>query len=392
MRVINFQLDSADPLFIYSHLDQLPFLASKIQSGTSGVLFCHGSSAISWTSFWTGRPPYAHGILGFWNDVQDSRIAQVARLYTDSPGQFLHRSSKPVQRALKRILLMGRTLLVPAIRLYLRSLERSAKARRRPNNRTDVRCPMGYEIMERAKLRVGLVNSIYTYPTWEINGYVVCDWTMPVEASNYYHPAELGAYLEEIGYLQTLDTFKQYWGWLEGSMSDDVDAIYFWATELFEKVKQITIHLLKTRPGDFHTTMFRYLDTMQHVFIDDPERMLAAYKLVDSGLAEIAESTGLDQDDVCWLLNSDHGMTQFWNDRTIKGGHDLAGFYCFAKPGLFRLNHRYTLHIEDLMPVILHLYGIESIEIPFSQSLGEYLFVQEDMSAVQERLRALGYL
>lgn len=52
MRVVNFQLNGASPLFIYANLDKLSFLVEKVLHGTSGILFCHGSSSISWTSFW----------------------------------------------------------------------------------------------------------------------------------------------------------------------------------------------------------------------------------------------------------------------------------------------------------------------------------------------------
>jgi hypothetical protein len=251
---------------------------------------------------------------------------------------------------------------------------------------------MGYEVIEKAGLRVGLVNCLYTYPVWQINGYVICDWTMPVGTSHYYHPAGLGTFLKGIDYIQTLDALKRHWGWLEGSMSCDEDAIAYWAAKCFEKAKQATVHLLRSNPCDFHATMFRYLDTMQHVFIDDPGRLLEAYRLVDSGLAEIAEAADLNREDVCWLINSDHGMTQYWSDQTVKGGHDLSGFYCLSRPGLVRPDHRYTLSIEHLMPIILRLLGIVPRGTPLNPSLERALFAEDDDAAVQDRLRALGYL
>jgi predicted AlkP superfamily phosphohydrolase/phosphomutase len=121
-------------------------------------------------------------------------------------------------------------------------------------------------------------------------------------------------------------------------------------------------------------------------------QLLAAYKLVDESLAEIAQKADLDSPEICWLINSDHGAYLRWPDQLIKGGHDPSGFYCFTCEGLFRVNVTRTLKIEDLMPIILHLYGID----PFAELKGVLvdgiLLESLDDPAIMDRLVALGYL
>ena len=169
MKVVNFQIDAADPFFIYTHLDSLPFLRRKILNGTSGALITYGGSSMSWTSFWTAQPPDVHGINGFFRKVSyRGRIHAALDSFLKEPSRFLERGSSPIKRAIKKTIFVLRHPLTPLVRLAMKTkaMERGQREKRARNNRTDIRCPTGYQIMERAGLKVGLINSLYTYLTF----------------------------------------------------------------------------------------------------------------------------------------------------------------------------------------------------------------------------------
>lgn len=385
------QLDGADPAFLYSHLNDLPFMRQKIRTGVSGILNSYWSSSIAWTSFWTGQPPSAHGIHGFWS---------VPRAY--KLNRFLTAAMKGDQDAFDSNSRTWRNLARLAYRFPMPLKPVAAIAgvlsKRTPrtiNNRTNVKCPLAHQIMQEHGLKVGLVNCIYTYPPWDTDAYLIADWTMPVGAADYYYPDDIGSYLQSIRYLRTIDESKQYYGYLQGQMSDDVSLIYDHALQELGVTKQATVHLMDNYDWDFHATLFRFLDIAQHVYVDDEARLLRAYRRMDNVLAEVADTVGLNNDDTYWLINSDHGAVLTFPGSPIRGGHDPSGFYCLTGCDAHYQGQTKTLRIEDLMPTVLYLYGI-TMKRGAGKSARE-LFrgpqsTDEPDTGVAERLKALGYL
>ncbi|MGB8644395.1 MAG: alkaline phosphatase family protein, partial [Anaerolineae bacterium] len=318
MKILNLQIDAADPLFIYAHLDQLPYFKRKIAQGTSGIVWTYPGSAQAWTSFWTSEPPWIHGITDFWTTNGGSpRLHRILNDFIDAPARFLHHSQSPTKLAIKRAGLRLRTPLLP----FARALRNAVQGQRRLHSRADIKLPTAYQRMTQHGLKVGLVGCVFTYPAWAQPGFVVSDWTMPQAAQDWYYPQTLCDWPELQAYKAALDRQRGEWAFLEGHVGEDPEKIYQDELAVLESVQALGVRLLGSAEWDFGALYFRWLDTVQHVFMGNEARLLEVYQIMDRTLAAVEAALaagGLT--DVCYLINSDHGQYYAWHDAVIRGG------------------------------------------------------------------------
>ena len=163
-----------------------------------------------------------------------------------------------------------------------------------------------------AGYRVGVLNMPMSYPVEQVNGYMVSGWMTPYSATDYIHPIELAAELEqEIGdyRIYPTETFT------EGRRDSFLNATY----NLLDMRTRTALYLAQTQPWDVYTTVFFDTDRVLHQlwhYLDpdhswrndrkDQEWIVREYfQKVDESIGRLLEHA--DEETLVIIL-SDHGM------------------------------------------------------------------------------------
>ena len=163
-----------------------------------------------------------------------------------------------------------------------------------------------------AGYRVGVLNLPMSYPVEQVSGFMVSGWMTPYAATDYLHPIELAAELQqEIGdyRIYPTETFA------ENRQDSFLDATY----RLLDMRTRTAVYLARTQPWDVFTSVFfdtdrvlhqlwHYLDT-DHSWRADAEDkawiVRAYFQKVDESIGRLLEYT--DEETLVIIL-SDHGM------------------------------------------------------------------------------------
>jgi predicted AlkP superfamily phosphohydrolase/phosphomutase len=163
-----------------------------------------------------------------------------------------------------------------------------------------------------AGFRVGVLNLPMSYPVEQINGFMVSGWMTPYNATDYIHPPELAAELEEsVGNyrIYPTETFS------EGRRETFLQATY----DLLDMRTRTALHLASTKPWDLLMTVFFDTDRVLHQLWhymepdhpwrtdnEDREWVVRNYfQKVDESIARLLEYA---DDETLVIVLSDHGM------------------------------------------------------------------------------------
>lgn len=163
-----------------------------------------------------------------------------------------------------------------------------------------------------AGYRVGVLNLPMSYPVEKINGFMVSGWMTPYAATDYVHPIELAAELEqEIGNYRIYPTET----FAENRKDSFLQATY----DLLDMRTRTALHLARTQPWEVFTAVFfdtdrvlhqlwHYLEP-DHAWRDDHEDkawiVREYFQKVDESIGRLLEYA--DEETLVIIL-SDHGM------------------------------------------------------------------------------------
>lgn len=160
--------------------------------------------------------------------------------------------------------------------------------------------------------RVGVLNLPMSYPVEQVNGFMVSGWMTPYAATDFIHPPELAAELEEqVGdyRIYPTETFT------ESRQDSFLQASY----DLLDMRTRTAVHLARTKPWDLFMTVFFDTDRLLHQLwhymepehpwrtdAEDREWIVRDYfTQVDTSIGRLLEYA--DEDTLVIIL-SDHGM------------------------------------------------------------------------------------
>lgn len=239
---------------------ELPTFARVMREGACGPLttVIPPMTGPAWTSFMTGKNPGKHGII-----------------------DFVHRRE-------------GSYEIVPV-------------------NATARRAKSLWAIVGEAGRQVGAINVPVTYPPEPVNGFMVTGLLTPSTKVRYTHPPELAAELDDAVGGYRIHMKPSY---AKGDVGDFLDDLRV----LMQKQGAATVHLMRSRPWDLLTVVYRGPDGAQHALwhATDPAHplynrrhaarygsgILDTYRQMDAHLAELI---GLLDDDTTLVIMSDHG-------------------------------------------------------------------------------------
>lgn len=173
------------------------------------------------------------------------------------------------------------------------------------------KCPTFMQLCSQHGLSVGVLNAPWTYPPDELDGYVIAGMDTPEFGPRMAWPREIyeeivvpvGEYeLEPVQHLWHRDNVR----------IEDID-------DQTDKVKEVALRLIGSRPTDVFMMVFTITDQVQHGFVGNRDLqsstgklyedvVLHAYECLDAALGEILQAAG---EDVPVLLVSDHGAAAF---------------------------------------------------------------------------------
>jgi len=163
-----------------------------------------------------------------------------------------------------------------------------------------------------AGYRVGVLNLPMSYPVEQVNGFMVSGWMTPYAATDYLHPVELGAELQqEIGNYRIYPTET----FAENRRDSFLDATH----RLLDMRTRTALYLARTQSWDVFTSVFfdtdrvlhqlwHYLDPHHSWRADSEDKawiVRAYFQKVDESVGKLLEHA--DEDTLVIIL-SDHGM------------------------------------------------------------------------------------
>jgi predicted AlkP superfamily phosphohydrolase/phosphomutase len=169
-----------------------------------------------------------------------------------------------------------------------------------------------WRYLDKAGYRVGVLNLPMSYPVEQTNGFMVSGWMTPYTATDFIHPPELAAELQqEVGEYRIYPTET----FTEGRKDNFLKATY----DLLEMRTRTAIYLARTRPWDVFMTVFFDTDRVLHQlwhYLDpehtwrtdseDKEWVVRDYfQKVDESIGRLLEYA--DEETLVIIL-SDHGM------------------------------------------------------------------------------------
>jgi len=207
-----------------------------------------------------------------------------------------------------------------------------------------------WDYLNEAGKSVGIMNLPMTYPTFEVDGWMVAGGPGS-EQEDYTHPASLEGELEAQSYRLHPEVPVA-----SNEDREAADAIVDLIDQRFETFR----NLLADRPVDVaHLTIF-YINVLQHFFWRD-DVTKRAWKVIDDHVGEIRD----EYRDAALYLMSDHGCTDIdtvfyvnsWLERegylaTATGASDTFSKFGINKKRVSSLAHKLGVHslITKLTP------------------------------------------
>jgi predicted AlkP superfamily phosphohydrolase/phosphomutase len=267
-KVLVIGLDGAtfDYLLPRVKMGQLPNVARLLEMGNRGTLL----STIpfftmpAWSSFVTGKNPANHGIISFFQrDPTSYDFEEI--------GNFV--------------------------------------------NASQIRETTLWQLLSASGKRVGIINVPMTYPSSEVNGFMISGMLTPAKTSSYTFPkhlaGNLGDYVIDLEYLRTGDHFDL-------SRVPDREALLADVTYMLQKRGETSLRLMAEYQWDFFMTVFTSTDRLCHFFWDylalervragEPELQAGIdeyFRLLDRILGDMMASAG---ESATVLIISDHGF------------------------------------------------------------------------------------
>ena len=205
-----------------------------------------------------------------------------------------------------------------------------------------------WTILSRYGKRCILINIPFSYPPEKINGIMITGLGTPSKDSNFVYPPE---YKKMI-----LEEFPDY------DVDFGEDAIDRRNPSLIlpkiDKVTNAQIKLTKKlfleEDWDFFCSVFRSLDVIQHFFINDLEKVLRYYKVLDNFIGWILNNADLDNTTL--IICSDHGFSYSHTNFNVNAWLRERGYLHIKK-------HKHNIRNRILPPVeiikrILARYGV----------------------------------
>jgi predicted AlkP superfamily phosphohydrolase/phosphomutase len=411
-------------------LGDLPFFKKLMESGCYGLLnpFTPSNSAVIWTSVITGMNPKKHGIDSFIYYKVGERIIRKTKVK-----KILKFGARPLFRLLRR-------------RRYVRDI---------PFSLDMVQPKMLWEIFAQEDRSVGVINWWYSWPVYEVPGFIISDrvhyWRLSERSKHAIMPDTHLVYPEWLSnevvkrvvdpFSLSIDVYKQFMKVDESEIERMKDCHYSrhqlmsefkYLYSMDESVRRLALFCLEEFPQpDFFALYFRGVDIISHCAlkyapfnrdsqITDKEveqfgeTVHQYYHYLDRVLKELIETISVD---TTVMLVSDHG---FEREPDGRFGHRKT-----KPPGFFSLsghNIKTGFKIEnaslyDIAPTLLYLSGLpvskemdgvvltecveegflQSYPIRFIENYGAPLRHKEPFASgseeeIKERLRALGYI
>jgi len=249
-KVILIGIDGADYHITKKFIeeDKLPNLKKIAEEGIYSKLksTIPPLSPSAWTSIFTGCTPAKHGIYGFTKRRKDSYFP-------------------------------------------------------RPISSKDRKVDVIWNILSRHGKRCILINIPFSYPPEKINGIMITGLGTPSKDSNFVYPPEYKRIiLEEFPDYDvdfgedTIDKRKP------NSVLPKIDKVTNAQIELTKK-------LFVEEDWDFFVSVFRSLDVIQHFFINDLEKILMYYEVIDNFIGWILSN--IDLNNTTLIICSDHGFS-----------------------------------------------------------------------------------
>jgi predicted AlkP superfamily phosphohydrolase/phosphomutase len=169
-----------------------------------------------------------------------------------------------------------------------------------------------WRYLSEAGYRVGVLNLPMSYPVEQINGFMVSGWMTPYTATDFIHPPELAAELEqEIGQYRIYPTET----FTESRKDSFLKATY----DLLDMRTRTALYLARTKRSDVFMAIFFDTDRVLHQLwhyldpehpwrtdTEDRERVVRDYfQKVDESIGRLLEYA--DEETLVIIL-SDHGM------------------------------------------------------------------------------------
>lgn len=164
----------------------------------------------------------------------------------------------------------------------------------------DVKAPAVWEILSRAKKKVGVVNVPVTYPPKPVNGFLISGFLTPPSSQNYVFPAGLKDELAD--YIVDLDILTEEKKMPERDLDKSIllDEQY----KITEKRAKTCLKLIKKHTPDFFIVNFKGLDNIQHLFWDRQEIIFEFYQRLDSIVKQLLDEARPTHT----MIMSDHGF------------------------------------------------------------------------------------
>lgn len=271
-RTIALAADSMDPRLVKRWIESgdLPNISALREEGAGGILECtipegktHISSAVQWTTHFTGAGLDRHGVYGFRKER------------TKADGS-------------------------PSIRELF--------------NLSDIPLKTYPELLGEHGYSVGLVNPLPFWPPVEFeSGFCVSGMLTPPDSDRWAHPEALGDELRTLGYRIDVQYPGRPYGFIDDGLFDEV-SLETLCSDMFEVLNgrvAAAKHVIETYRTDYLYVLLKTVDIVQHAFwahmdADDPEygdAILETYRRVDEFVGWVREHVP----DADLILFSDHG-------------------------------------------------------------------------------------
>ena len=408
----------------------LPTFKKLMKEGCYGLLepFTPSNSAVIWTSVITGMHPKKHGIDGF--------------IYYKAGERLIKKT------AVKKILKFG-------VRPLFRRLKKKGYVKDIPFSLSMVQEKMLWEIFAQEEKNVGVINWWYSWPAYEVPGFIISDrvhyWRLSARDkqggatdSHLVYPKRL---LDEVmkrvvdPFELAVDVYQQFMQVDEKKIEDMKNCHYKrhqlmsefkYLYSMDESVRRLALFCLEefTQP-DFLALYLRGVDIISHCALrytpfnrDEKiineeveqygETICNYYRYIDSIINELIEAVSSD---TTVMLVSDHGFEREPDGRFGHRKTRPPGFCIVRGPHINKNLSVENGSLYDITPTLLYLSGLpvskemegkvftECIEesffhsnpVRFVESYGLPLRCKEPSASgsdeeIKERLRALGYI
>jgi predicted AlkP superfamily phosphohydrolase/phosphomutase len=406
---------------VINHLisdDTLPNIKKLMQCGSYAPLRTLKPclSPMVWTSIDTGKVPQKHGILNFYRFSIPGIVTMINPYETigaDNAGRMLNRLSFPLELV-----------------YYHYGLRRAKPV---------------WQIISQQGVDVGVINGYYSWPSPEVNGFIVSDrfpyfvLQEPCSADeirealtiNKQEPRLALAYPgEEIyqhiaSYLREnapLEPSKRLQRMKEMAVADYLDFSSFpFFYYLIEHYEPNFLDFYFTEPDISQHLYWHYWEpqffpTLSESELEENKDIIpSVYREVDQAISRLQEIAG---EDAVIMVVSDHGFGAYFNGPTPGGhAHSPDGIFIISGKGIKQNASLKNPSILDITPTILYMYNLpiardmdgrvltelfepqylEAHPISYIESYGApgktFKGFKEEMSEDQlKKLKALGYI